>query len=80
MTPSLYAQEVQSLIDFFSKTKLPNDPIKGDRNETILNPHYFVNGHFAYLVGATELQIERDTFLPYLDRLQEFKKFLQGQN
>ncbi len=79
MEATLYASEVQDLANFFMKVQVPDKPIKISPQEMILNPQYFVNGHFQYLVSATPTQIERDTFLPYLERLKEFKKFLQGQ-
>lgn len=73
-----YQTELQSLATFFSKVKLTGEPIRISPQETIANPMLFVNGHFEYLTNATPLQIERDTFLPYLDRLQEFKRHLEG--
>ena len=79
MEATAYHSELNGLMKFF-KRDLPTGKIKINECETIANPMLFVNGHLNYLCSATPTQIERDTFLPYLVRLKEFKKFLQGQN
>jgi len=70
--PENWNSEIKELETYFLETHLPNKPIKLNQCSTILNASLFVDSHFT-LVKAHN---GNKTFLPYLNRLQEYKQRL----
>jgi len=67
--------DISELEAFFKDIKLPAEPIILEEGVTITNCLLFVESHFA-TVKASNGNI---TFLPYLNRLKEFKQLLMKE-
>jgi len=69
--------EINELADFFStffSTKyLPDEPMRLNALTEIIDPHYFVESNLKCLRANSN----NGAYLPYLERLQEFKTYLE---
>jgi hypothetical protein len=70
--PDNWENDITELENYFAGVTLPNQPIKLNPYSTITNCSQFIETHFAILKANNGKQ----TFLPYLNRLQELKLFL----
>lgn len=70
--PENWEQNITELENYFTGVALPTHPVKLNRCSTITNCSLFIESHFATLKANNGKQ----TFLPYLYRLQELKKVL----
>lgn len=70
--PESWEQDIAELENYFSGIALPKQPVKLNRCSTITNCSIFIERHFATLKANNG----KRTYLPYLNRLQEFKKVL----
>jgi hypothetical protein len=67
-----WEQEITELENYFSGIALPIQPVKLNRCSTITNCSIFIESHFTTLKANNG----KRTYLPYLNRLQEFKQVL----
>lgn len=70
--PEDWSKEISELEKLFFKLELPTKPIKLNQCSTITNCSKFIQNHIATLKANNGKQ----TFLPYLNRLQELKEVL----
>ncbi len=68
--------EINELEDYFSKIELPKTPIKLNEYTTILNCELFIESH----INTIKKHKGNNTFLPYLERLKQFKQLLLSAN
>ena len=66
--------DIKELEQFFSKTPLPEHPIKFDRCTTIINLSKFIDSH----LDIVRAQNGKPTYRPYLDRLLIFKELIKN--
>jgi len=71
--PENWEQDITELENYFSGIALPTQPIKLNRFSTITNCSLFIESHFSTVKANNGKQ----TFLPYLNRLQELKFLTQ---
>ncbi|MBC7486072.1 MAG: hypothetical protein H7282_04915 [Cytophagaceae bacterium] len=65
--------KVIDLEAYFSTSILPPGPIRISVCETIENPRLFVDNHLQMV----KRNIGKEKFLPYLDRLIQFKELIE---
>lgn len=70
--PENWGKEISLLESFFNGIQLPTEPIKLKPYNTIIDVSKFLESHFAIV----KAQNGKLTYLPYLNQLQELKKFL----
>jgi len=70
--PQNWSNNIAELENYFASIKLPTQPVKLNRCSTITDCSLFIESHFATVKGNNG----KRTFLPYLNRLQEFKQVL----
>jgi hypothetical protein len=70
-----WEQDINELENYFSGIALPTQPIKLNRFSTITNCSLFIESHFSTVKANNGKQ----TFLPYLNRLQELKFLTQNR-
>jgi hypothetical protein len=70
--PESWEQDITELENYFSGIALPTQPIKLNPYSTITNCSLFIESHFA----TVKANNGNETFLPYLNRLQELKSVL----
>ena len=70
-----WEQDITELENYFSGIALPTKPIKLNRFSTITNCSLFIESHFSIVKANNGKQ----TFLPYLNRLQELKFLTQNR-
>lgn len=70
--PLNWDEDIKELKQFYNNIELPIKPIRLNQCSMILNAANFVDGHFA----ALKTYNGNSTFLPYLDRLRQFKEIL----
>ena len=70
-----WEQDINELENYFSGIALPTQPIKLNRFSTITNCSLFIESHFTTVKANNGKQ----TFLPYLNRLQELKFLNQNR-
>ena len=70
--PKSWEQDITELENYFTGITLPTQPVKLNRCSTITNCSLFIERHFA----TVKANNGKRTFLPYLNRLQEFKQIL----
>jgi hypothetical protein len=73
--PENWEQDITELENYFSGIALPTKPIKLNRFSTITNCSLFIESHFSIVKANNGKQ----TFLPYLNRLQELKFLTQNR-
>ncbi len=66
---------ITELENYFSNIEIPAQPLKLNRDTTITDCSLFIESHFA----TVKANNGKRTFLPYLKRLQELKRFLAQQ-
>ncbi|MEY1640130.1 DUF6965 family protein [Tenuifilum osseticum] len=71
-----WSVEINELEDYFSKIELPKTPIKLNEFTTILNCELFIESH----INTIKKHKGNNTFLPYLERLKQFKQLLLSAN
>lgn len=69
-------QDIKELETYFSNIRLPAQPIKLNKCSTVIDCSLFIKSHFDIIYKHKGNQ----TFLPYLNRLQELKKVLTINN
>ena len=67
-----WTSEIAELETFFTTSNLPNQPIRLNQCSTITKASLFVENHLA----VCKVNNGKKIFLPYLNRLQEFKQTL----
>jgi hypothetical protein len=70
--PESWEQNISELESYFAGIALPTQPVKLNRCSTITNCSLFIESHFAFV----KTNKCKQTFLPYLLRLQELKQIL----
>lgn len=70
--PESWVQDITDLENYFTGIAIPNHPVKLNRCSTITDCSLFIESHFA----TVKANSGKRTFLPYLNRLQEFKQVL----
>jgi len=70
--PQNWSNDIAELENYFASIELPTQPIKLNRWSTITDCSLFIESHLA-IVKANN---GNKTFLPYLERLQEFRRLL----
>lgn len=70
--PESWEQDITELENYFAGIALPTQPVKLNKCSTITNCSLFIESHFATVKANNGKQ----TFLPYLNRLQELKQVL----
>jgi len=70
--PQNWSNDIAELENYFASIELPTQPVKLNRCSTITDCSLFIESHFATVKGNNG----KRTFLPYLNRLQEFKQVL----
>jgi len=70
--PQSWSNDIAELEKYFAETPPPAHPVKLNRCSTITDCSLFIESHFATLKANKGKQ----TFLPYLHRLQELKQVL----
>ncbi|MGD9930249.1 MAG: DUF6371 domain-containing protein [Mangrovibacterium sp.] len=68
-----WSREVADLERYFSETTLPAAPVRLNQCSTIVDTRLFIESHLATVKG----QNGNEAYLPYLDRLREFKQALK---
>jgi hypothetical protein len=66
-------KEIKELEAYFKETAIPTEPFKLNQYSTIKDCSLFIKSHLA----TVKANNGKPTYLPYLDRLQELKEFLQ---
>jgi hypothetical protein len=69
-----WEQDIIELENYFIGIALPTQPIKLNTNSTIINSSLFIESHIAY-ARANDCKLN---YLPYLERLIEFKKVINS--
>lgn len=67
-----WVHEIEKLENCFAGIILPTQPVKLNQSSTVTNVTLFIDGHLA----TVKANNGKRTFLPYLTRLQELKKYL----
>lgn len=67
-----WEKDISELKSYFTKAKLPTQPVKLNQCSTILNVPLFIQRHFE----AVNNNKGKRVFIPYLHRLQELKQIL----
>jgi hypothetical protein len=67
-----WEKDISELNSYFTKAKLPTQPVKLNQCTTILNIPLFIQRHFE----AVNNNNGKRVFIPYLHRLQELKQIL----
>jgi hypothetical protein len=67
-----WEKDISELNSYFTKAKLPTQPVKLNQCSTILNVPLFIQRHFE----AVNNNKGKRVFIPYLHRLQELKQIL----
>jgi len=70
--PEIWDQDITELENYFTGITLPTQPIRLNQCSTVTNVQLFIDSHFATAKAHTG----KETFLPYLNRLQELKQVL----
>ena len=70
--PESWEQDITELENYFTGIALPTQPVKLNRCSTITNCSLYIESHFATVKANNGKQ----TYLPYLNRLQELKGVL----
>jgi len=70
--PKNWSNDIAELENYFASIELPTQPIKLNRWSTITDCSLFIESHLAIVKANNGKQ----TFLPYLNRLQELKQVL----
>ena len=70
--PESWEQDITELENYFAGIALPTQPVKLNRCSTITNCSLFIESHFA----TVKANNGKRTFLPYLNRLEQFKEIL----
>jgi hypothetical protein len=70
--PENWERDISELKTYFESIELPTKSIKLNQCSTVINLPLFIESHFATVKANNGKQ----TFLPYLNRLQELKKVL----
>jgi len=70
--PESWEQDIPELENYFTGITLPTQPIRLNQCSTVTNVQLFIDSHFATAKAHTG----KETFLPYLNRLQELKQVL----
>jgi hypothetical protein len=73
--PESWEQDITELENYFSGIALPHQSVKLNKCSTIKNCSLFIESHFA----TVKANNGKRTFLPYLNRLQAFKKVITTQ-
>jgi len=68
--PQSWEQDITELENYFTGITLPTQPIRLNQCSTVTNVQLFIDSHFATAKAHTG----KETFLPYLNRLQELKQ------
>lgn len=71
--PQNWSNDIAELENYFASIELPTQPVKLNRCSTITDCSLFIESHFA----TVKANNGKRTFLPYLNRLQEFKQALK---
>lgn len=70
--PENWEKDITELENYFAGIALPIQPVKLNRCSTVINCSLFIESHFATMKANNGKQ----TFLPYLNRLQELKQVI----
>ena len=70
--PQNWNNDIAELENYFASIELPTQPIKLNRWSTITDCSLFIESHLA----TVKANNGKETFLPYLNRLQELKQVL----
>ena len=70
--PQNWSNDIAELEKYFAGIELPTQPVKLNNYTTITDCSLFIESHFATVKGNNG----NKTFLPYLNRLQEFKSLI----
>ncbi len=68
-----WSKDIKELENFFANTKIPKHPIKLNEWSKITDYSKFIDSHFSIIRANNG----NNTFLPYLNRLQELKEILK---
>jgi len=71
--PDSWQQDIAELENYFTSIEIPTQPVKLNPAETIINCSLFIESHLATVKANNGKQ----TFLPYLNRLQILKHILE---
>lgn len=71
--PQNWSNDIAELENYFASIELPTQPVKLNKCSTITDYSLFIESYFATVKGNNG----NKTFLPYLNRLQELKNYLQ---
>ncbi len=72
--PEDWGDDITQLETYFASIELPTQPVKLNQYSTITNTALFIGSHFA----TVKRNNGKQTFLPYLNRLQELKQKLNS--
>ena len=72
--PESWEQNITELENYFAGIAVPTQPVKLNPYSTVINCSLFIESHFATLKANNGQR----TFLPYLNRLLEFKGIIQS--
>ncbi len=70
--PESWEQDITELENYFASIEIPTQPVKLNKCSTITNCSRFIEAHLT----TVKANIYNNTFLPYLNRLQELKQLL----
>lgn len=70
--PQNWSNDIKELVTYFNSIELPTEPIKLNKFSTIMDCSLFIDTHLA----TVKANNGNETFLPYLNRLQELKQVL----
>lgn len=73
MTKVTWKDRVTYLRGFFESIDIPTTPIQLNKFTRLENPRLFVDSHMKFI----ECKEDNETYLPYMRRLYEFKKYLE---
>ena len=73
--PKSWEQDITELEQYFESISLPTQPVNYKQGETIGNVSLFLETHFA----TTRDNDGKETFLPFLNRLQILKNLLKNE-
>ncbi len=76
LKPENWDQSIAELEQFFETVSLPIQPVKLNSFNTIMDVPKFIESHFATL----KTNYGNQTFLPFLNRLQELKQYLSSNS
>ena len=71
--PQNWSNDIAELEKFFSEIELPTQPVKLNSCSTITDCSLFIESH----IQTVKATIGKKTFLPYLQRLQDFKQLIE---